>query len=342
MRRSWFRIAALFGAIALVAAGCGEESEEAGGGQGGVPTVVFQGFPADPAALPLLAMQEEGFDRDNGFIGEYLAVDPDAATNTFLIGESDIAMEQDGINMTIVQAEGHQAVLFAPGLNMMTGIVVAEDSPYQDPTDLVGEKVGHFGVDSGTTSTIALMLQEIYGLDAFTEYDLREAGPEALPELLKNGEVEAIFDFEPLALRAVLETPGRYLFEPAKAWAEHTGGWSPWLTNLAAREDWLQENEDIAFGIRDAWMQGIQVLVDSNYEILREEPYKSFLELKSDEELEAFIDYCVDLPCFGTTWTEEDIQGLNDYLALFAEHDILIEETAPEPVAVILEDYFAE
>lgn len=342
MRRSWFRIAALFGAIALVAAGCGEESEEAGGGQGGVPTVVFQGFPADPAALPLLAMQEEGFDRDNGFIGEYLAVDPDAATNTFLIGESDIAMEQDGINMTIVQAEGHQAVLFAPGLNMMTGIVVAEDSPYQDPTDLVGEKVGHFGVDSGTTSTIALMLQEIYGLDVFTEYDLREAGPEALPELLKNGEVEAIFDFEPLALRAVLETPGRYLFEPAKAWAEHTGGWSPWLTNLAAREDWLQENEDIAFGIRDAWMQGIQVLVDSNYEILREEPYKSFLELKSDEELEAFIDYCVDLPCFGTTWTEEDIQGLNDYLALFAEHDILIEETAPEPVAVILEDYFAE
>jgi NitT/TauT family transport system substrate-binding protein len=186
------------------------------------------------------------------------------------------------------------------------------------------------------------MLREIYDLDVFSEYDLREAGPEALPELLKNGEVEAIFDFEPLALRAVLETPGRYLFEPAKAWAEHTGGWSPWLTNLAAREDWLQENEEIAFGIRDAWMQGIEVLEESNYEILREEPYKSFLELKSDEELEAFIDYCVDLPCFGTTWTEEDIQGLNDYLALFAEHDILIEETAQEPVAVILEDYFGE
>ncbi len=342
MRRSWFRIAALFGVVALVAAGCGEEAEEAGGGEGGMPTVVFQGFPADPAALPLLAMQEEGFDRENGFVGEYLAVDPDAATNTFLIGESDIAMEQDGINMTIVQAEGHQAVLFAPGLNMMTGIVVAEDAPYQDPTDLAGEKVGHFGVDSGTTSTIALMLREIYGLDVFTEYDLREAGPEALPELLKNGEVEAIFDFEPLALRAVLETPGRYLFEPAKAWAEHTGGWSPWLTNLAAREDWLQENEDIAFGIRDAWMQGIQVLEDSNFEILREEPYKSFLELKSDEELEAFIDYCVNLPCFGTTWTEEDIQGLNEYLVLFAEHGILIEETAQEPVAVILEDYFGE
>ena len=341
MRSSWFRTAALFGVMALIGAACADEAEETGG-EGGRPTVVFQGFPADPAALPLLVMQEEGFDEENGFVGEYLAVDPDAATNTFLIGESDIAMEQDGINMTIVQQEGHEAVLFAPGLNMMTGIVVPEDSPYQDPTDLVGEKVGHFGVDSGTTSTIALMVREIYDLDVLSEYDLRETGPEALPELLKSGEVEAIFDFEPLALRAVLETPGRYLFEPAKAWAEHTGGWSPWLTNLAAREEWLQENDDIAFGIRDAWMDGIAVLEESNYEILREEPYKSFLELKSDEELEAFIDYCVDLPCFGTTWTEEDIQGLNEYLELFAQHDILIEETAEEPVAVILEDYFGE
>lgn len=341
MRSSWFRTAALLGVVALIGAACAGEAEEAGG-EGGRPTVVFQGFPADPAALPLLVMQEEGFDEENGFVGEYLAVDPDAATNTFLIGESDIAMEQDGINMTIVQQEGHEAVLFAPGLNMMTGIVVPEDSPYQDPTDLVGEKVGHFGVDSGTTSTIALMLREIYDLDVLSEYDLRETGPEALPELLKSGEVEAIFDFEPLALRAVLETPGRYLFEPAKAWAEHTGGWSPWLTNLAATEEWLQENEDIAFGIRDAWMDGIAVLEESNYEILREEPYNSFLELKSDEELEAFIDYCVDLPCFGTTWTEEDIQGLNGYLELFAQHDILIEETAEDPVAVILEDYFGE
>ena len=339
-RIGWLRLTALVIVLALAASACGGDSDEGGGDGDGLPSITFQGFPADPAALPLFVMQEEGFDRENGFVGEYLPVDPDAATNTFLIGESDIAMEQDGINMTIVQAEGHQAVLFAPGLNMMTGIVVAEDSPYQDPTDLVGEKVGHFGVDSGTTSTIALMVKEIYGIDILEEYDLRETGPEALPELLKSGEVEAIMDFEPLALRAVLETPGRYLFEPAKAWAEQTGGWSPWLTNLAARVEWLDENEDLAFGIRDAWMQGIQVLEDSDYEILREDPYKSFLELKSDEELEAFIDYCVDLPCFGTTWTEEDIQGLNDYLALFAQNDILIEETAEEPVAVILEDYF--
>ncbi len=335
-RLRWLRLAAVVGALALVASACGDDA----GGDGDLPTVVFQGFPADPAALPLLVMQEEGLDRENGFIGEYLPVDPDAATNTFLIGESDIAMEQDGVNMTIVQQEGHEAVLFAPGLNMVTGIVVAEDSTYQDPTDLAGERVGHFGVDSGTTTTIALMVREIYGFDILEEYDLRETGPEALPELLAGGDVEAILDFEPLALRAVLQTPGRYLFEPTKAWAEHTGGWSPWLTNLAAREEWLAENEEIAFGIRDAWMESIQILEDSGYDMLREEPYNSFLELQSDEELEAFIEYCADLPCFGTSWTQEDIDGLNEYLGLFVENGILLEETASEPVAVILEEYF--
>jgi NitT/TauT family transport system substrate-binding protein len=318
-----------------VAGACGDSDEEAE-----LPTLKFQGFAADPVGLPLWVMIEEGLDVENGFHAEYLVVDPDAATNTFLIGESDIAMEQDGVNMTIVQAEGHEAVLFAPGANMMTGIVVPRDSSYADPTDLAGQKVGHFGVDSGTTSTIALMLKEIYDLDVFTAYDLREVGPEALPELLKSGEVEAIFDFEPLALRAVLETPGRYLFEPTKAWAEFSGGWSPWLTNLAAREDWLADNEELAFGIYDAWMEAIDILQSGDYALLREEPYKSFLELKSDEELEAFIEYCIDLPCFGTSWTQADIDALNGYLDLFAENGILIDAVSDSPVAVILDDYF--
>lgn len=340
--KPWFRLFIVVMVTALTAAACGGDGDDREAGTGeDLPTVKFQGFPADPAALPLLVMQEEGLDEKYGFKGEYVPVDPDAATNTFLIGETDIAMEQDGVNMTIVQQEGHQAYLFAPGLNMMTGVVVPEDSPYQSPDDLVGKKVGHFGVDSGTTSTIALMLKEIHGIDVLTEYDLREAGPEALPELLKNGEVEAIFDYEPLALRAVLETPGRYLFEPTKAWAEHTGGWSPWLTNLAARKAWLDENPpELAFGIRNAWMEAVQILEDEKYEMLHDDPYASFLALKNERELEAFIDYCVDLPCFGTSWTQDDISELMDYLQLMVDNGILIESAPEEPVAVILEDYF--
>jgi NitT/TauT family transport system substrate-binding protein len=152
--------------------------------------------------------------------------------------------------------------------------------------------------------------------------------------------VDAIFDYEPLALRAVLETPGRYLFEPAKAWAEREEGWSPYLTNLAARVDWLEENEELALEAKDAWLEAVERIEETDYEIFAEEPYRGFLQLASQEELDAFIDYCAELPCFVTSWTDEDIEKLDGWLALMAESNVLIEETATEPVAVQLEDFY--
>lgn len=332
--------------LALLLAACqsgGSPTASAGAsGEGDLPVVRFQGLPADPAAIPMLVMQEKGIDKAHGFAAEFIEVDPDAAANTLLIGESDVAMEQDAVTMTLAQQQGQAGVVFYPVLNTMMGVVVAEDSDYEQPSDLIGKKVGHFGVDSGTTSIICLMLKELYDIDCFTDYDLREAGPAALPELLASGEVEAIFDYEPLALRAVIETPGRYLFEPAKAWADRWDGWSPPLTNLAARVDWLEANQDLAIAVRDAWAEATKVVSDSNYEILNEEPYKTFMAMGSDEELAAFIDYCADLPCLLNSWDEQDVKYTNDWLKLMADNDVLIEETAPEPVAVVLEDFFGK
>ena len=343
-RQKGGKAAAVAVSFALLLGACG-----GGGGTGSsdgaasdgadLPVVRFQGLPADPAAIPMLVMQEQGIDEAHGFAAEFIEVDPDAAANTLLIGESDVAMEQDAVTMTLAQQQDQAGVVFYPVLNTMMGVVVAEDSDYQDPADLVGQKVGHFGVDSGTTSIICLMLAELHDIDCFEDFDLREAGPAALPELLASGEVEAIFDYEPLALRAVIETPGRYLFEPAKAWADRSDGWSPPLTNLAARVDWLEENPDLAIAVRDAWAEATTVVSDSNYEILNEEPYKTFMAMGSDEELAAFIDYCADLPCLLNSWTEEDIQHTNDWLELMAEKDVLIEEVAEDPVAVVLEDF---
>jgi NitT/TauT family transport system substrate-binding protein len=337
------RAAGVAASFALLLGACGGGGTGASGGaesaDADLPVVRFQGLPADPAAIPMLVMQEQGIDEAHGFTAEFIEVDPDAAANTLLIGESDVAMEQDAVTMTLAQQQDQAGVVFYPVLNTMMGVVVAEDSDYQDPADLVGQKVGHFGVDSGTTSIICLMLAELHDIDCFEDFDLREAGPAALPELLASGEVEAIFDYEPLALRAVIETPGRYLFEPAKAWADRSDGWSPPLTNLAARVDWLEENPDLAIAVRDAWAEATTVVSDSNYEILNEEPYKTFMAMGSDEELAAFIEYCADLPCLLNSWTEEDIQHTNDWLALMAEKDVLIEEVAEEPVAVVLEDF---
>lgn len=341
---------ALVCAVALAACGgsgdggATENAASSGSGKGGgdLPVVRFQGLPADPAAIPMLVMQEMGLDKKHGFEAKFVEVDPDAAANTLLIGESDVAMEQDAVTMTLAQQQGHDAVAFFPVLNTMMSVVVPKDSPYKSPKDLVGKKVGHFGVDSGTTSVIALMLKDLYGIDVFKDYDLQESGPAALPELLASGRVDAIFDYEPLALRAVMKTPGRYLFEPAKAWRDKTGGWSPYLTNLAATTDWLKANKETAFAVRDAWKEAVGVIEDSNYQIFAKEPYKDFLAMSSDEELDRFIDYCADLPCYLTSWTKQDIAHLNDWLELMAENDVLIKETADKPVAVTLEDFYKD
>jgi NitT/TauT family transport system substrate-binding protein len=305
-----------------------------------LPNVIFQAFPADPAAIPLLIMQNESMDESCGFKSELLTVDPDAAMNTFLIGESDIATEQDIVTTAIARQEGHETVTFYPVLEMMTGIVVPEDSPYQNPEDLVGKKVGHFGIDSGTTTGIALMLDELYGVNVYEDYDLREVGPEALPELLASGEVEAIFDFQPLLVRAVQITPGRYLFHPYTAWAERTGGWAPWLTNLVAKKEWIRENPDLAIAIRDCWAEAQQEIIDSNYELLGQDPYASFLELRDEQELRGFIDYCQnEVPCYASSWTKEDLAHAEEWVRLMAEHKLLVEEVPEEPVAVILEEF---
>jgi hypothetical protein len=47
------------------------------------------------------------------------------------------------------------------------------------------------------------------------------------------------------------------------------------------------------------------------------------------------------VPCFTTDWTAEDLQMAQDYVALMQEQGLLVEEVPEEPVAVVLEDFFA-
>jgi NitT/TauT family transport system substrate-binding protein len=327
--------------VGLLLAACGSDRPEETASNGEDPTIVVQHVPADPSAIPLVVMKEMGLDRKHGFNAELLEVDFDASTSVFVLGESDISVEQDIVNMAIDRNEGHEVVTWYPGLNYITSVIVAEDSPYDSPEDLVGKRVGHYGVESGGTTTISLTYKVFYDIDIFEEFDLREAGPGALPELLANGEVDAIFLYEPLGTRAILDVPGRYLLEPATVWREETG-WAPWLTNLASREEWLQENPDLALAFRDAWDEALDAIEESDYEILREPYLSEFLDMGSEEELDAFIEYSARLPLFGRDWDSEQIQEAENYISLLVENGLLIDKEPEGPVAVDLDDYLAK
>ncbi|GAA1138947.1 hypothetical protein GCM10009606_18330 [Nocardioides aquiterrae] len=324
-------------AMTLLATSCGGDGGSSGESGGDLPTIRFQVIDSDPASIPLQVMIDEGLDREHGFKAEAVVVDPDASMSTFLLGESDIATDQDGITLTIAQQQGEYALGFAPALNMMTGVVASDDSGIETAEDLVGAKVGHFGLDSGTTSAIGVMLQELYGIDINEDMDLKEAGAAALPELMASGEVDAIFNYEPFALRATM-MGGHYVFQPAKAWAEKTGGYAPNLALLAARSEWLEENPDLAVGARDAWFEAVKVIEDSDYELLKEPEYAEILALRDEAELDAFVQYCADLPCYSSSWDESDVTGTQEWLQLFADRDLLIEDMPEKPVTTVLEE----
>jgi NitT/TauT family transport system substrate-binding protein len=329
-------------AVVLAAGGCGGDDDDGDGGTAeDLGSVVVQHVPADPSAIPLIVMKEMGLDEEHGFVAEPLEVDFDASTSVFVTGESDISVEQDIVNMSIDRNEGHEVVVWYPGLNYITGVLVAEDSPYESPEDLVGQKVGHYGIDSGGTTTIAQTYREFYDIDIFEEFDLRETGPGALPQLLADGEVEGIFLYEPISSRAILDVPARYLLEPARVWEEERG-WAPWLTNLASREDWLQENPELAYAFRDAWDEALDMIEESDYEILRDDYLAEFLDLGSEEELDQFIEYSADLPLFARKWDQEEISQAEDYIKLLVENELLIDRVPEGAIAVTLEDYLGE
>lgn len=342
LRRSGL-LAGLSGLIAAGALVHSASAQDTPAAPADLPVVKLQAFPDDPAALPILVMQQEGLDAAHGFKAELMTVDPDVAFQTLLLGESDVATEQDVVTVAIARQEGQYTVAFYPVLNLAVGMAVAEDSPYQTPADLKGKQVGHFGVDSGTTTSIAAALSVSGGVNPFTDFELVQVGPEALATLLAQERVEAIMNFQPLLARAVAETPGRYLYNPYEFWMEHFDGFSPWLTNLVARKDWLLENKEVAIGVRDAFAEAQAKIIESNYELLLEEPYASFLNLGSEEVLREYVNYCQNVvPCFASSWTAEDRQKAQDYVKLMQEHDLLVEDVPEEPVAVELEEFFEQ
>ncbi|MEQ8967594.1 MAG: ABC transporter substrate-binding protein [Azospirillaceae bacterium] len=303
-----------------------------------MPTVTMQAVEGSVGGVPLMIMEAEGLDEKHGFNGVFELLPHAGANQNFLMGNSDIAMDNDIVGTAIARNEGFDVTAFYPVGNLYLGIVVAEDSPYQTPEDLIGQEVGHFGFDSGTTTFLRIIVQDIYGFDVTEEYEFAEVGPAALVPLLAEGQVEAIFDFESFVSEAIVATPGRYLMQAHTAYSEHTGGFAPWITNMVAHEDWLQENPELAYAVRDAFDEAIAMLEESDYEIMREDYITGRLGLDDPAVLDVMIENGRSTPYFTNKWSPELIGQAEAFLQKLAADGLLIEEV-PDGVMVTLEDF---
>tara|TARA_A100001391_G_scaffold37386_4_gene20569 strand:+ start:15292 stop:16302 length:1011 start_codon:yes stop_codon:yes gene_type:complete len=306
-----------------------------------VPEVRIQAVAGSLGGVPLMVMQAEGLDEKHGFNGVFDLLPSDSAAQNFLIGNSDIAMDNDIIGVSIARTEGFDVTAFYPVGNLYMGIVVPGDSEAETPEDLIGMNVGHFGADSGTTMFIRSIVQEMYGFDVLEEYNFSQVGPAALVPLLESGDVDAIFNFESYVSEAMLATGGRYLLQAGSDYAEFTGGFAPWITNMVAHTSWLEENPELAYAVRDAYDEAIAIMSESGYEILREEYIVSGLGITSPEVLDVLIENASTFDYFTNEWTPEIIEGGYGFLEGLAEEGLVITEV-PEGVMVRLEDLVGE
>lgn len=318
--------------------GCGgNPGGAAAGGSGGLPTVKLQGFSGGLTGVALKIVESNGFDEKNGFKGEYFYVDPAAATQFFLQKKSDLTFDFDPLNTAIAREQGLKVTTFYPVNPNNNCILVRGDSPYNDPKELVGKKVGHFGADSGTTTSASVVLQDFYGIDVLNDYNLVESDPATLVEFLDRGEVEAIFDFVPHSSRAMAQNNARCMFGPfVQEWESRREG-TNLLTSMAAYEDWLRENIDLAKNVIAAWNDAYAWITEEPSRIT-EDPYASLLGQDDPAVLDLIAQQVTEVPLFSQEWNADIVQSLTDFVHLAAEQDILIKE-APGGTVSSIEDF---
>lgn len=326
--------------LGLAIGGCGSgtgSTSATGGGSGGGSTVRLQAFSGGLTGIALKIIEENGFDKEHEFTGEFLYVEPEAATQFFLQRNSDITFDFDPLNTAIAREQGNRVTTFYPVNPNNNCIIVRGDSAYQRPQDLVGRRVGHFGSDSGTTTSASALLQNFFGIDVLNDYEMLESSPATLVEFLDRGDVEAIFNFVPHQSRALAANNARNIFGPfVQEWEERKPG-TNFLTTVAAYEDWLSENVDLAKKVMAAWDDAYAWITEEPARIAQD-PYASFLEQDNPEVLDLITQQVTEVPLFTNEWTAEIQQSTAAYVRLAAEQGILIQE-APEGTVSKIEDF---
>ncbi|MGH2703218.1 MAG: ABC transporter substrate-binding protein [Actinomycetota bacterium] len=338
-RLSKLLVLLLAGALLAAACGGGDDDSEASGAEGSddLPVVKLNALSGGLTAVALVVIEENGFDEDNGFTGEFFYNDPDASGQFFLQQQADISFDQDPLNVAIARSQGIEVTTFYPVLNNNNCILVKSDSGYSSPEDLVGKKVGHFGADSGTTTSLSVMLQEIHGIDLLDEYNLVESDPATHVELLDRGEVDAIFDFVPHSSRAMVQGGAECLFGPAVEEWQNERGTTNFLSTMAAHDEWLSENADLAEQVMAAWDDAI-AWIEEDPSRLTEDPYAELMGQDDPEVLDLIAEQATEIPLWTNDWSEEAQAAAEEFVDLSAEQGILIEEN-PGGVVTTIDDW---
>jgi NitT/TauT family transport system substrate-binding protein len=320
-------VAVLCGLITVLAACGGDDDgpDAAARGSEELPVVKIQAFSGGSSNVALKLIDENGFDTKNGFEGDYHYLDPDAANQFFFQGRSDVAFDIDTVGVAIARNRGIEVTSIGGVVANHLCIATKPDAGFDSPEDLAGKRVGHYGLDSGGTVSLAILMQEGYDIDIMRDWELVESDPNGLLALLHRGDVDAIVSIEPniskerVTGRSECMTP-RF----TEMWKEIAGGML-YNSTIAAHNSWLQENPELAKQIVQAWSDALAWLND-NPDALGRAPYDEVTGIEDPEALELYAEAIRTIPLFSDSWTADDIAAQEAFVDLAAEQGTLLEE----------------
>jgi ABC-type nitrate/sulfonate/bicarbonate transport system substrate-binding protein len=334
--RNRLRFLALLMVLLLGAAACGGDTDGAAERDGGLPVVKLHGLEGGLSSMALRIIEEQGFDEANGFQGEYFEVSGDASVQFLLQGNSDVSFDGDPVTAALLRAQGNDITTFYPMAVQDVTLMVRGDSPYQSPQDLIGERVGHDGLESGGMTAGNIMLSQFEDIQITEDFNLQLVPEPALIRLLDRGELEASFMAQPFILTAMLEFGMRPLWGPGwEEWEQARGG-RAWNITLMASEQWLRDNPDLARGVTSAW-DDVYNWITEDPDRLKQDPFPELIGIEDTEVLDEFVELVRTSEYFTNRWTEDDVEAARAFIEFAAADGTVIQE-APEGSVMSLDE----
>jgi len=248
---------------------------------------------------------------------------------------SDGELDISNINLAIfndMYAAGEDVVIFGGNELETNGVWTRPDSDIDSPADFDEDtRVGVPFWDSGTTNFARGTLMEAYDIDIREDTDSTSAPPPVLWELLTEQEdLDAIVNFTLFAFKG-LANPDlvERIFAPEE-WFEEEFGLPPFVTQFAARREWLEqpENAQTALNFMRGWDLANERFSNNLDEYMNQ--YGRFAGLESDAEIDVVRDKYAEgkITMPSEEWDEDYIN--NQIAALeMLENNGLIEEAPP-------------
>jgi NitT/TauT family transport system substrate-binding protein len=267
------------------------------------------GYLRGSSGAPIEVMKAQKFAEKQGLdIDAKGFLDVAAMDRTFVLGEYDVH-----VNLALNQwagylNQGHDLIGVLGALHPTGFLVVPTKSPYHELKDLVGKRVGVYGIHGTSTAIFGVIAHEqLGGVDIRKSMQLFNSVPPALATLIAKGEVDAVLSLAPFVPKMVKSGEYRVLLDTNEGWKKSTGHALPFAVIAVTRKTLEAKPKQIRAFVA-AWKESVDYL-RKNPDSLNE--YLATGRITAPDE-QKFAQQMM-LPHYMNTWTPRDIEMIRAY-----------------------------